>query len=197
MTRTVAATALLFSVALPAQAHTEEELEAWLSEFNRIRAYVETPETPLSLPEAEALYADLNVIFDDMRDRHPCSEVLGTPCPVTTSPVGPAHDHRGVGTGYSGMGNGDAEAWRSLFEVYFGANTDAALRVAACESGFNPGAKNPRSSASGMFQFLSSTWERTTGESYPGNVFDAESNIAAAAKLSKGGSDWGQWSCRP
>lgn len=32
-------------------------------------------------------------------------------------------------------------------------------RIAECESGGNPKAKNPRSSASGKFQFIDSTWK--------------------------------------
>lgn len=31
-------------------------------------------------------------------------------------------------------------------------------RVVGCESGWNPGAANPSSSAGGLFQFLSGTW---------------------------------------
>lgn len=99
---------------------------------------------------------------------------------------------------YRGMGNGrdDVEKWRTLVETFFGANTDAALRVMACESGGNKFAKNP-SGASGLFQFMPSTWEWVTGEKYPGSVWDGMRNIEAAATLSKNGTDWSHWSCRP
>jgi hypothetical protein len=126
------------------------------------------------------LSAGLLAELVDMRQRHPWYWDDGQP----GSPV------------FRGMG-ADVERWRALVESYFGANTDAALRVMDCESGGNPEAKNPSSSASGLFQFLASTWERVTGETYPGYVFDGESNIAAAAELSRGGADWSQWSCRP
>jgi hypothetical protein len=192
MARTLTATALLMSLAVPAHAHTEDELGSWLVEFERMKAETPVPPWP---SQAWPIVSGWDALLQDMRDRHPCSEVLGTPCPASV-PRQTFHT-RGMGSEtHRGMGS-DVEQWRSLVEAYFGANTDAALRVMACESGGNPNAANPRSSASGLFQFLASTWERTTGEAYPGNVFDAESNIAAAAKLSKGGSDWRQWSCRP
>jgi hypothetical protein len=126
------------------------------------------------------LSAGLLTELADMRHRHPWYWAESQP----ENPV------------FRGMG-ADVERWRTLVAVYFEANTDAALRVMACESGGNPEAKNPSSSASGLFQFLASTWEKVTGEDYPGNVFDGGSNIAAAAELSVGGSDWSQWSCRP
>ena len=99
---------------------------------------------------------------------------------------------------YRGMGNGrdDVEKWRTLVETFFGANTDAALRVMRCESGGNEFANNP-SGASGLFQFMPSTWEWVMDEEYPGSVWDGMRNIEAAAILSKGGTDWSHWSCRP
>jgi hypothetical protein len=68
-----------------------------------------------------------------------------------------------------------------------------ALRVAACESGFNPNAYNRYSGASGLFQFLPSTWAHTP---YAGrSVFDPDANARAAAWLyaQDGGS---AWTCR-
>lgn len=52
-------------------------------------------------------------------------------------------------------------------------------RIIQCESGWWPDAKNPLSSASGLFQFISSTWD-SWGE---GNVFDPYDNIRAGVKL--------------
>ncbi len=40
-----------------------------------------------------------------------------------------------------------------------GADPTIAVRIARCESGFNPTAQNKTSTASGLFQFLTSTWE--------------------------------------
>jgi len=158
---------LTASLLVPIHAHTRAEMTVWEDAWH----------TAAEVDLSAGLLAELV----DMRRRHAWywgePETAGDPT-------------------FRGMGS-DVEQWRPLVAVYFGANTDAALRVMACESGGNESAKNPRSSASGLFQFLASTWEKVTGEDYPGNVFDGESNIAAAAELSGGGSDWSQWSCQP
>lgn len=54
------------------------------------------------------------------------------------------------------------------------------VKIAEAESTYNATAKNPKSSASGLFQILTSTWK---GAGCQGDVFDAESNIACARKL--------------
>lgn len=89
------------------------------------------------------------------------------------------------------------EKWRSLVEVHFGPYTDQALSVMQCESRGNAQAQNPTSTASGLFQFLGSTWKRVTGLDNHNGVFDGALNIEAAAKLSEGGTNWREWSCRP
>ena len=65
------------------------------------------------------------------------------------------------------------------------------MRTMDCESGGNPSAKNPRSSASGLFQFLASTWARwgpraaeRFGYDNPG-VFWGYDNISSAVLLFK------------
>lgn len=60
--------------------------------------------------------------------------------------------------------------------------TDAPVmvRVARAESGFNPLAKNPHSSATGLFQILKSTW---TATGCTGTSTIASDNIACARKL--------------
>jgi membrane-bound lytic murein transglycosylase MltF len=62
------------------------------------------------------------------------------------------------------------------------------LRIAMCESGLNPQAKNPISSASGIFQFLQSTWS-SWGK---GDVFDVNNNVDAAIRLflARGTAPW-------
>lgn len=89
------------------------------------------------------------------------------------------------------------ENWRTVVELYFGANTDRALSVMQCESRGDAHAKNPRSTASGLFQFLRGTWKNVTGESNHNGVFDGRYNIEAASILSKGGTDWSHWVCKP
>jgi len=63
-----------------------------------------------------------------------------------------------------------------------------------CESGGSPTAENSRSSASGAWQFLSSTWQSTTGTAPPASAYSMDTQTAAAASLWSS-SGWGQWSC--
>jgi len=55
-----------------------------------------------------------------------------------------------------------------------GISVDAALRIAQCESNFDPYAKNPHSSAKGIFQFIDGTWKWIGAE---GHQFDYKENI--------------------
>lgn len=98
--------------------------------------------------------------------------------------------------------SGPVERWRPLVAEHFDAAfVDDALSVIDCESGGNPDAANPRSSARGLFQHLASFWpERSAAAGWGGaSIFDPEANIAVAAWLSKGGTDWSHWAwvCRP
>ena len=68
-----------------------------------------------------------------------------------------------------------------------------ALRVAMCESGYNPYAVNRSSGASGLFQFLPSTWAGSPEHNQ--SVFDPTANATAAAWL-YGRSGGAPWSCR-
>jgi hypothetical protein len=62
-----------------------------------------------------------------------------------------------------------------------GVDPQAMLSIAHIESKLNPNAKNPRSSASGLFQFINST-----GRQYGlKNAFDPRQNANAAARLMK------------
>ena len=89
------------------------------------------------------------------------------------------------------------ERWRPLVEQHFEpAHVDAALNVIACESHGNPDAANPRSTARGLFQFLRGWWSGAWGYP-PFDPYDPAANVTAAAWLSKGGTDWGHWVCRP
>ncbi|HEX6947844.1 MAG TPA: transglycosylase SLT domain-containing protein [Acidimicrobiia bacterium] len=96
------------------------------------------------------------------------------------------------------------ERWRDLVSQYFpAARVDEALAVMRCESGGDPDAYNPYSGASGLFQFLPSTWETAAPKAgFPdASPFDPEPNIGTAAWLGKryealGLDFWRPWSCR-
>ena len=68
--------------------------------------------------------------------------------------------------------------------------------VLACESGGNPTADNPRSSASGLWQIISSTWDYHAG--YPTAASaPVEVQNEKAAQLFAGGAGIGHWAqCR-
>ena len=99
----------------------------------------------------------------------------------------------------------EPERWRDLIDQYFGALADEAMIVMDCESRAEPFAQNPASSASGLFQFLPSTWDRWNPRT-PGwegeTPFHPEANIATAkrlvdASIEEGHDAWWQWSCKP
>ncbi|WP_338204503.1 transglycosylase SLT domain-containing protein [Candidatus Nephthysia bennettiae] len=68
-----------------------------------------------------------------------------------------------------------------------------ALRIAKCESGYNPNAVNRSSGASGLFQFMPSTWAHLpwAGQS----VFNPVANAQAAAYYYQH-SGSGPWQCK-
>jgi len=104
-----------------------------------------------------------------------------------------------------GVGIDPVTRWRPLVEEYFPQElVDQALAIIECESNGDPAARNPRSSATGLFQFLSRTWENASGPAgFEGaSPLDAEANVAAAAwlvdfSLDAGHSAWKHWTCRP
>lgn len=94
-----------------------------------------------------------------------------------------------------GMG-GNVEQWRPLVQTYFSPDdVDWAMRVMGCESGGNPDAKNPRSTASGLFQHLGSLWPgRSSAAGWAGSsIFDPTANVAVAAWLVYQGGGKGHW----
>ena len=102
---------------------------------------------------------------------------------------------------------GSVEQWRPLVEQYFPPERVAeAMSVMWCESRGNPDAKNPTSSATGLFQFLSGTWAWASVEAgWSGySRLDPEANIASAAWLvdysirtNHPYGAWGHWVCQP
>jgi len=70
----------------------------------------------------------------------------------------------------------------------YGISADLPLRVANCESGFNSLSKNRGSTASGVFQYLSSTWRNTEAGKNGISVMDADANVHMAIKsIASGG----------
>lgn len=90
------------------------------------------------------------------------------------------------------------EGWRPLVAAHFPpGQVDTAMRVLACESAGDPNAKNPRSSAAGLWQFIRSTWDGVAQvlglPSYDqGGPYDPEAATRAARWLALD-SRWGGW----
>ena len=128
------------------------------------------------------------------------------PAPTTTAPpeATPTSDDGGGG----GAKNWDfppvIEQWRSLVAAYFPASrVEEALAILQCESLGDPDAYNPYSGASGLFQFLPSTWASTSPKAgFAGaGAFEPEPNVGTAAWLAGryqelGQGYWTPWSCR-
>jgi soluble lytic murein transglycosylase-like protein len=81
----------------------------------------------------------------------------------------------------------------------YGVSPVTALRIARCESGLNPTIKNASSSATGVFQFINSTWlsvvDMRDQEYTLEDRKEAYKNIDNAMWLaSKEG--WGAWECK-
>ena len=91
---------------------------------------------------------------------------------------------------------GDIEATIRDAAARQGADPDQLLRVAWCESRYNPNAVNP-SGASGLFQFMPATWAANSVRAgFAGaNVFDPAAAANVAAWMFARGSA-GQWTCR-
>lgn len=75
----------------------------------------------------------------------------------------------------------------------FGLNEDSMLALAFCESGYNYKAKNPKSTARGVYQFIFSTWENTTSGKNSISVYDYKANIREALLLYGAGRGKYEW----
>jgi hypothetical protein len=151
-------------------------LEEWVDEWT-----TETLDTSLTVPALAE--------FTDMATRHPGYFGRHIPHTATTSTAKPRSTVRWTGS---------VEQWRSLVAAYFRAgDVDRAMRIMACESGGNPNADNPRSSAAGLFQHLGKYWaSRSAAAGWAGySIYHPEANVAVAAWL-RDAAGWGSWVCR-
>jgi hypothetical protein len=92
---------------------------------------------------------------------------------------------------------GDMEAIIRAAAARHGADPTQLLRVAYCESRYNPSAYNKSSGASGLFQFLATTWAANSVRAgYAGaSVFDPVANANTAAYMFAR-QQAGQWVCK-
>jgi hypothetical protein len=94
----------------------------------------------------------------------------------------------------------DESQIRSLVERFFRpADVSRAIRIAWCESSFNPQNVNPVTGAGGLFQHAPDTWvARSTAAGYAGaDILDPEANVAVAAwMLYELPGGWSHWQCQ-
>jgi hypothetical protein len=119
-----------------------------------------------------------------------------SPAPVKKAPAVPARPAPAKPAPVHAAPSVPAGSVQAEIVAVFGRYANAALAVARCESGYNPSAKNPNSTASGVFQFLTSTWATTSYAGY--SPFNAWANIHAAYQVfSRDGYSWREWECQP
>jgi hypothetical protein len=88
---------------------------------------------------------------------------------------------------------------RALVSEYFAPeDVNQAVRVAWCESRFNPKSSDLRTGAVGIFHHLARYWpERSDAAGFPGaDPTDPEASIAAAAWAVYDGGGWDVFACR-
>lgn len=123
---------------------------------------------------------------------------------TTTTPQATTTTTTGGGAGYPWTPPPAVEQWRGLVSQHFPSNrVDEALHIMWCESGGDPNAYNPFSGASGLFQFIPSTWATTApAAGYAGaSPFEPVANVASAAWLANryqelGQYYWTAWNCK-
>lgn len=81
------------------------------------------------------------------------------------------------------------------YSIQYGISPVAPLRIAKCESGYNQFAKNPFSTAKGVFEFLDSTWANQPAGKRGVSVYDADANVQAAVWLLAHGK-FSMWQCK-
>lgn len=97
-------------------------------------------------------------------------------------------------------GNTDVQAVIVKWANYYGADANWLLRIAACESGFNPNAVAPNiidgGHPTGLFQHVSTYWpSRAARYGVPGaSIFDAEAQARVTAGMFADGQS-SQWEC--
>ena len=110
--------------------------------------------------------------------------------------VTPVTEVRRVGT-KPAPAPGDIESIIRTAAAAWGADPNQLLRVAWCESRYNPNVVNARSGAAGLFQFMPATWAANSVRAgYAGaSVFDPVASANVAAYMFRNGQA-GQWSCK-
>ena len=122
-----------------------------------------------------------------------------------TTTVDSTEDATAAASASTGTVASDASGWlsqvqvRALVAKYFTAeDVNQAVRVAWCESRFDPNSTNLRTGAVGLFQHLPKYWEeRADNAGFPNaDPTDPEASTAAAAWAVYDGGGWDTFACR-
>lgn len=117
------------------------------------------------------------------------------PAPSTTvaSDTDEEPARRSTGTPYLRSEALDQIEVRDLLEAHFSSDeVNRAMRVAWCESGFNPNLVDPIDGSTGLFPIDSTTWQRLAGSA---DATDPERNVQVAAMI-VAEQGWSYWDCR-
>ncbi len=76
----------------------------------------------------------------------------------------------------------EVEAMIVAYSAQYGIDPQTPKCIAFHESGYNQFSKNKSSTASGVYQYLTSTWKSTDEGKAGMSVFDADANVKAAVK---------------
>ncbi len=159
----------------PVYAHTTAELDAWSVEWEHHA-------------KLEGFADNVMAVYEDWATRHPRYFGRHVNHPLTLRTPNVSQTPKPFTSG--------VEQWRSLVATYFRpGDVDRALRIMACESGGNPNAKSPISSASGLMQHLGKYWAtRSAAAGFAGvSIFDPTANVATAAWLRDQPGGWLHW----
>lgn len=175
-------------ISVPASAATLSDDGLLVFPFHAAIGQTDTPATPIATLPALPSFPDPDPAIA-IGDWFGCNPPFGGVC--VTDPSVPIPPGRLVPRTVDGI-----DDWRPLVEAFFEpSQVNRALAVIGCESGGNPSAKNPHSTASGLFQHLGSLWaDRSVQAGQSGaDIFDPVANVAVAAWLVNEGGGWSHW----
>ena len=159
------------------------------------KTVVETPGAPGLLENTYRVtsadgVAESRTLIVTVRLADPVTEVRH----VGTKPLPPPTPKPLVST--TSYGSGDIQSIIIAAANRFGVDPNWLLRIAKCESGFNPNAYNP-SGASGLFQFMPATFAANSVRAGFGgaSIWDPVASANTAAFMFSIGQS-GQWTCR-
>lgn len=154
--------------------------DALLSDLFGERPLITAP----AVPEIDEVELALSTVGTPPTATLPTTTTTLAPVPVTTTTTEP-----------QGGGMSETET-RGIIALFFAPDdVDLAMKVAFCESRWDPLVTNRSSGAAGLFQHIPRFWsERAATAGWAGaNIYDAHANTAVSAWLVYEGGGWIHW----